>query len=137
VPIKYSNINSGKLTEALIPHEPIHYRILPPNEPHPCDKYGCPREAKYQLGNSYYCDGKAVSHFREIAKTCQEENFELIEDLQQLDIQYSKSGVLRAIFVPCCVWLVGFLFDSNLGKGIQQIRILMSANHRHSAYWLT
>jgi hypothetical protein len=34
---------------ALIQHEPIHYHILPPNEPHPCDKYGCPREAKYKL----------------------------------------------------------------------------------------
>jgi len=55
---------------------------LPSNEPHPCDKYGCPREAKYKFGNNYYCDDKAVSHFREVAKTCQEEGFELIEDLQ-------------------------------------------------------
>ena len=70
-------------------------------------------------------------------KTCQEENFELIEDLQQLDIQYSKSRVLLAIFVPCCVWLGGFLFDSNLGKVIQNRWILTIANHRHSAYWLT
>jgi P4 family phage/plasmid primase-like protien len=84
-PEKNRNESSGKPTEALIPHEPIHYHILPPNEPHPCDKYGCPREAKYQLGNSYYCD-KTISHFKEIAKTCQEEGFELIEDLQQLDI---------------------------------------------------
>jgi hypothetical protein len=64
----------------LIRKEPIHYRLLPPNEPHPCDKYGCPREAKYKLGNSYYCDDKAISHFREIAKNCQEESFELIKD---------------------------------------------------------
>jgi hypothetical protein len=62
------------------------YHILPPNEPLPCDKYGCPREAKYKLGNNYYCDDKAVSHFREIAKTCQKEGFELIEDMRQLDI---------------------------------------------------
>ena len=68
----------------LIRKEPIHYHMLPPNEPHPCDKYGCPREAKYKLGNSYYCDDKAISHFREIAKNCQEEGFELIEDLQQI-----------------------------------------------------
>ena len=105
----------------LIQPEPIHHHILPPNEPHPCDKLGCPREAKYQLANSYYCDDKAVSHFREIAKNCQEENFELIEDLQQLDIQYSISGVIMAIFVPCCVWLGEFLFDSNLRKVIQNI----------------
>jgi hypothetical protein len=37
---KISNENTGKRTEALIPLEPIHYHILPPNEPHPCDKYG-------------------------------------------------------------------------------------------------
>jgi hypothetical protein len=86
VPIKNSNENAGKPTEPLIPHEPIHYHILPPNQPHPCDKYGCPREAKYKLGNSYYCHDKAVSHFGEIAKTCQEEDFELIEDLQQRDV---------------------------------------------------
>jgi hypothetical protein len=30
--------------------------------------------------NSHYCDDKAVSRFREIANTCQEEGFELIED---------------------------------------------------------
>jgi len=70
---------------ALIQPEPIHYHILPSNEPHPCDKYGCAREAKYKLGNSYYCNDKAVSHFREVAKTCQDEGFELIEDLQQLE----------------------------------------------------
>ena len=69
----------------LIQQKPIHYHILPPNEPHPCDKYGCPREAKYKLGNSYYCDDKTISHFKEIAKTCKDEGFELIEDLQQLD----------------------------------------------------
>ena len=77
---KNSNELSGKPSEVLIPHEPIHYHMLPPNEPHPCDKYGCPRKAKYQLGNSYFCDDKAVSHFREIAKNCQEESFELIKD---------------------------------------------------------
>jgi hypothetical protein len=62
------------------------YHILQTNEPHPCDKYGCPREAKYQLGNSYYCHDKAVSHFRENARTCREEGFELFEDIQQLEI---------------------------------------------------
>jgi len=76
---------SSKHTEGLIQHEPIHYHILPPNEPHPCDKYGCPREAKYKLGSNHYCDDKLVSHFKEIAKTCQKEGFELIEDLQQPD----------------------------------------------------
>ena len=86
VPDKNSNENVDKHTEAIIPHEPIHYHILPPNQLHPCDKYGCPREAKYKLGNSYYCDDKAISHFKEIAKNCQEEGFELIEDLQQLYI---------------------------------------------------
>ena len=86
VPIKNCNELSVKPIRALIPHEPIHYHILAPNEPHPCDKYGYPREAKYQLGNSYYCDDKAVSHFNEIARTCQKEGFELIEDMQQLDI---------------------------------------------------
>jgi len=77
--------DESKVT-SLIPHEPIHYHILLPNEPHPCDKYGCPREAKYKLGNSYYCDDRAISHFREIANTCREEGFELIEDMQQPDI---------------------------------------------------
>ena len=71
--------DESKVT-ALIPHEPIHYHMLPPNEPHPCDKYGCPREAKYKLGNNYYCDDKAISHFREIANICREEDFELVED---------------------------------------------------------
>ena len=77
---------SEAIETALIQQKPIQYHMLPLNEPHPCDKYGCPRESKYKLGNSYYCDDKAVSHFREISKTCQEEGFELIEDLQQLDI---------------------------------------------------
>jgi hypothetical protein len=45
VPDKNSNENVGKPNEPLIPHELIHYHILPPNEPYPCDKYGCPREA--------------------------------------------------------------------------------------------
>ncbi len=85
VPNKNSNENNGKSAEWLIPHEPIHYHKLPPNEPHPCDKYGCPREAKYKLGNDYYCDDKAVSHFREIAKKCQEDGFELFEDTQFYD----------------------------------------------------
>jgi len=67
----------------LIRHQPIHYYKLSPNEPHPCDKYGCPREAKYKLGNNYYCDDKVISHFKEIAKTCQAEGFELNEDLNQ------------------------------------------------------
>jgi hypothetical protein len=83
---KNSIENAGKPAEFLIPFEPIHYHILPPNEPHSCDYYGCAREGKYKLGNNYYCDDKAVSHFREIANTCQEEGFELIEDLQQLDM---------------------------------------------------
>jgi hypothetical protein len=69
----------------LIQPEPIHYHTLAPNELHPCDKYGCPREAKYQLGNNYYCDHKAISHFREIANKCRQEGFMLIEDLAQLD----------------------------------------------------
>jgi hypothetical protein len=25
-------------------------------------------EAKYKFGNSYYCDDKAISHFKELAK---------------------------------------------------------------------
>jgi hypothetical protein len=41
-------------------------------------------------------------------KTCQEENFELIEDLQQLYIQYSKSGVLVAILCLAAFGLEGF-----------------------------
>ena len=66
---------------ALIEPEPIHYHILPSNEPHPCDKYGCAREARYQLGNGYYCHDKAVSHFSEVANKCRKEGFELIEDV--------------------------------------------------------
>lgn len=62
VPDKNSNKLSGKPTEPLMQNEPIHYHILPPNEPHQCDKYGCSREAKYYLGISYYGDDKAVSH---------------------------------------------------------------------------
>ena len=86
VPDKKSLENVDKLTEAKIPHEPLHYHMLPPNEPHPCDKFECPREAKYKLGNSHYCHDKTISYFREIVKTCQDEGFELIEDLQQRDI---------------------------------------------------
>ena len=70
---------------ALIVPEPIHYHILPPNEPHPCDKYGCAREAKYQLGEGHYCHDKAVSHFTEVANKCQKEGFQLIEDVQMHD----------------------------------------------------
>jgi len=43
-------------------------------------------KAKYHLGTSYYCDDKAVSHFKEIAENCQEEGFKLIEDVAQLEI---------------------------------------------------
>jgi P4 family phage/plasmid primase-like protien len=76
----------GELTKtALINNEPIHYHVLAPNQPHRCDKYGCSREAKYQLGDSFYCDDKAISHFREIANKCHQEGFMLIEDLMQLD----------------------------------------------------
>jgi P4 family phage/plasmid primase-like protien len=85
VPDKKSNDVSGTPTEALIPHEPIHYHMLPSNGPHPCDKYGCPREAKYQLGNSYYCHDKIISHFREIEKTCLDEGFTLVEDLPSFE----------------------------------------------------
>jgi hypothetical protein len=60
--------------------------MFSPNESHPSDKYGCPRETKYKLGDNYYCYDKTISHFRKIAKTCREDGFELIEDLQQLDI---------------------------------------------------
>jgi hypothetical protein len=80
VPDKNGNLNVGEPIESLILHELIHYHILPPNEPHSCEKYGCPGEAKYKLGNSYYFDHKTISHFKEIAKKCQEEGFELIED---------------------------------------------------------
>ena len=71
---------------ALIEHEPIHYHILPPNEPHPCDKYGCAREARYQLGSGYYCHDKAVSHFSEVANKCRKEGFQLIEDVAMHDV---------------------------------------------------
>ncbi len=83
---KKENQQIGALTKTpLTNSEPIHYHILPPNEPHPCDRYGCSREAKYHLGNSYYCDDKAVSHFREIANKRHQEGFTLIEDLMQLE----------------------------------------------------
>jgi len=59
--------------------------MLPLNEPHPSHRYGCSREAKYHLGESYYCDDKAVSHFREVANKCHQEGFVLIEDLMQLE----------------------------------------------------
>jgi hypothetical protein len=39
--------------------------------------------------NSHYCDDKAVRHFREISKICQEEGFELIEDLLLQEAQFS------------------------------------------------
>ena len=84
---KESKVESGELTKtALVNNEPIHYYVLAPNQPHPCDKYGCSREDKYHLGDSNYCDDKAVSHFREIANKCHQEGFMLIEDLAQLDI---------------------------------------------------
>ena len=79
---KESKVKVCEITKtALINNEPIHYNVLAPNEPHPCDRYGCSREAKYHLGESYYCDDKAVSHFREIANKCHQEGFMLIEDL--------------------------------------------------------
>jgi len=65
----------------LIQTEPIHYHQLPPNEPHPCDKYGCACEASYQLGNSYFCDGEQSSHFKEVTKTCREQGFIVLEDI--------------------------------------------------------
>jgi hypothetical protein len=84
---KESKVEVCEITKtALINNEPIHYHMLAPNEPHPCDRYGCSREAKYHLGESYYCDDKAVSHFREIANKCHQEGFMLIEDLVQLDV---------------------------------------------------
>jgi hypothetical protein len=85
MPEKHSGENFGKSNEALILHEPVHFHVLPPNEPHPCDKYGCAREAKYQLGRGYYCHDRAVSHFTEVSNTCRSEGFELIEDFQQFD----------------------------------------------------
>jgi hypothetical protein len=36
---------------------------------------------KYKLGNDYFCDDKTISHFKEIAKRCREESFDLIEEL--------------------------------------------------------
>ena len=78
---KKENQQIGSHTRTLVNSQQIHYRILPPNEPHPCDKYGCSREARYHLGESYYCDDKVVSHFREIANKCHQEGFMLIEDL--------------------------------------------------------
>ena len=45
---------------ALIVPKPIHYHILPPNESHPCHKYGCTREAKYQLDNGFYLGGHVL-----------------------------------------------------------------------------
>ena len=71
---------------ALIMPEPIHCRCLPPNEPHPCDKYGCAGEARYQLGSGYYCHDKAVSHFSEVANKCRKEGFQLIEDVPIHDV---------------------------------------------------
>ena len=71
---------------ALIMPEPIHYHCLPPNEPHPCDKYGCAREARYQLGSGFYCHDRAVSHFSEVANKCHKEGFQLIEDVQTFDV---------------------------------------------------
>ena len=76
----------NKKKAALIEPEPIHLHGPPPNEPHPCDKYGCAREAKYQLGNGYHCHDKAVSHFAEVANKCRKEGFQLIEDVQSFDV---------------------------------------------------
>lgn len=39
-------------TRTSLKNELIHYQPLPPSEPHHCDKYGCPREAKYRLGTA-------------------------------------------------------------------------------------
>ena len=79
----------------LIQPEPIHYHILPTNEPHPRDKMDNPRDAKYKLGNSHYCHDEAVSHFREVTKTCQDEGFELIEDLRLLTFIIQNLECLR------------------------------------------
>jgi P4 family phage/plasmid primase-like protien len=89
---KTNNENLSKIIEPLTSRDPIHYHMLPPNEPHPCNMYGCAREAKYKFGNNYYCDDKAISHFKELARKCREEGFELIEDLQQHD-EYSTEVV--------------------------------------------
>ena len=71
---------SDIVSTALLNCEPIRYYILPPNQPHLCEKYGYAREAKYKLDNSYYCDDKAASHFGEVANKCLQEGFALIED---------------------------------------------------------
>jgi hypothetical protein len=58
--------------------------MIPTNLYFPTTQLGNPlQEAKRKLGNSHYCHDKVVSHFRKIAKTCPEEGFELIENLQQ------------------------------------------------------
>jgi hypothetical protein len=35
----FRKLSAEPKAAALIEHEPIHYHILAPNEPHPCDKY--------------------------------------------------------------------------------------------------
>jgi hypothetical protein len=65
------NRNSSKET---------HYRLLAPNEPHPCDYYGCVREAQYQVAGCYFCNGKDVSHFKEMLAKNIAEGFTNIED---------------------------------------------------------
>ena len=81
----YKRLDEDNSMQALKTRELVHFHFLLPNEPHPCDKYGCAREAKYQLGKGYYCHDRSVSHFMEVANTCQREGFELIEDQQQFD----------------------------------------------------
>ena len=65
----------------------VHYRRLSPNEPHPCDYYGCGREASYKVSEGCFCDGKDVSHFKEVLAKNQTEGFTNIEDKPNLNEQ--------------------------------------------------
>ncbi len=58
----------------------VNYRLLAPNEPHPCDGTyrgsPCPHEAKYLIGESnYYCE----SHFQASKADCEKNGYSVME----------------------------------------------------------
>jgi len=45
----FRKLSAEPKAAALMEHKPIRCQILAPNEPHPCDKYGCQRDDLQQL----------------------------------------------------------------------------------------
>jgi P4 family phage/plasmid primase-like protien len=55
----------------------VHFRQLPPSEPHQCDGFNCALLAMYDVDGSFWCK----SHFDNVNKDCQNNGVRLVEDL--------------------------------------------------------